>query len=177
MSAARDGPGMDTVKTQAAFRDSWIERRTSTSLDREQALHITEMQNQRAFAAARGASDPDENVRVDVMGSQSQNAYGTSASSVVKDVGVTVEIHTQLNEPSGIAATDASNERRHEHRDEASYAPSHPTQYGMQASSSMNGCVEASNEYGESDEVTITDAIGESRPVWFCGKPREWPRR
>ena len=175
MSAARDGPGVDTVKTQAAFRDAWIERRTPTSLDREQALHITVMQNQRAFAAARGVSDPGENMSIAVMGSQSQNAYETSASSVVEDVGVTVGIHTQLNAPSGITATDASNERRHEHRDEASYAPSHPTQYGMYASSSMNGCVEASNESDESDEATISDAIGESRPVWFCGEPREWP--
>ena len=173
LSATRNDYGTDSVKTQAAFRNSWSERRTSASLDREQALRIATMQNQRAFEAARNCSDPHENDSDDRMETQTENADEMSLSSPVEYVGTLLEISSKLSGIHGITDNDASNEHQNEHPDESGHSPERPTQRGTQASSSMSGCVEVYNESGGPSETFTNDTTGKLQFSWFCGN--QWP--
>ena len=173
MPAAPDTSGVDTAKTKAACRDHWFERRASGSWDRGEAMRIAAMQDQRAFAAVRGVSDTQESSSVHVVGTQSQNADETRASSSVEGACLIADMPTQVDAHNGTTLTDASNELRREQRDGASDSPGDPIQYGPLAGSSMSGHVEMSSESGESNDAIIVDAEG-YRPQWFCGE--QWPR-
>ena len=173
MPAAPDTYGVDTARTKAACRDHWFERRASGSLDREQAMRIAAMQDQRAFAAVRGVSDTQESSSVHVVDTQSQSADETRASSSVEAACMIPDMPTQVDGHSEITVTDAFNELRREHQDAASDSPGHLIQYEPLAGSSMSGHVEMSSESGESTDAIIVDAE-RYRPPWFCGE--QWPR-